>query len=308
MKNMICTILLSLSALLTAADASKPEVRHLKILTIGNSFSNSVFYDLQNIVKNEPGCAITLEKASLGGATFSTHWNGHLKSEKNPSVKPYQKKHSLREALIKDKWDIVTIQQGSSKSWDPASFHPDADNLIKLIRTLAPQAEIIIQQTWSYNSAAPRLKEWKIDQNVMYDRLTANYRALAKQYGLRMIPTGYAVQLYRKALGSKLITLDPSKFASYKRPARPANNDVVANFSWKKNPQTGKFFMNFDAIHMNPSGRYLQACVWFAFLYGKDPEKIKYVAKLKKEQALFLRKIAKQAVTGFKQTGKSDAK
>ena len=66
--------------------------------------------------------------------------------------------------------------------------------------------------------------------------------------------------------------------------------------------------MNFDAIHMNPSGRYLQACVWFSFLYGKDPEKIKYVAKLKKEQALFLRKIAKQAVTGFKQTGKSDAK
>ena len=309
MKKRLLSGLLCLGLSLFAAESSKPEVRQLKILTIGNSFSNSVFQDLKNIVRNESGCAITLNRASLGGCTFSRHWDLHLKSEKDPSFKPYKpfrEKYSLRDLLTSDKWDIVTIQQGSHKSWVPDSFHPDADNLIKLIRTLAPQAEIVIQQTWSYNSAAPRLKEWKIDQNQMYERLTENYRELARKYGLRMIPVGYAVQLYRKDLGKELIQLDPAEFKSFKKPARPKNNDVVANFSWQKNPKTGKDFLRFDASHMNPAGRYLQACVWFAFLYGKDPETIKYIpAGMSRERAAYFRKLAKRAIEGFPQVEKN---
>ena len=305
MKKSLLSGLLCLGLAVFAAESSKPEVIHLKILTIGNSFSNSVINDLKNIVKNTPGCAVTVDRASLGGCTFSRHWELHLKSEKDPSFKPYQKKNSLRDLLTRDKWDIVTIQQGSHRSWIPESFHPEADNLIKLIRTLAPQAEIVIQQTWSYNSAAPRLKEWKIDQNQMYDRLTENYRELARKYGLRMIPVGYAVQLYRKDLGKELIQLDPAKFDSFKKPAKPKNNDVVANFSWQKKPKTGEDYLRFDAIHMNPAGRYLQACVWFAFLYGKDPETIKYLpAGMSKEHAAYFRKLAKRAIEGFPQAAK----
>ncbi len=305
MKKTLLWGLLCLGLAVFAAESSKPEVSHLKILTIGNSFSNSVINDLKNIVKETPGCAITVDRASLGGCTFSRHWELHLKSEKDPSSKPYQKKYTLRDLLTRDKWDIVTIQQGSAKSWIPESFHPDADNLIKLIRTLAPQAEIVIQQTWSYNSASARLKGWKIDQNQMYDRLTENYLELARKYGLRMIPVGYAVQLYRKDLGKKLIQLDPAKFDSFKKPEKPKNNDVVANFSWQKDPKTGKDFLRFDPTHMNPAGRYLQACVWFAVLYGKDPETIKYVpAGMSKERAAYFRKLAKRAIEGFPQVAK----
>lgn len=301
MKKIISSVLLFTVISVFASG----EVKHLKILTIGNSFSNSVFSVLQNIVKQDPQCALTIAKASMGGATFSGHWSNHLKSEKNPSFKPYQKKYSLREALIREKWDIVTIQQGSRKSWVASSFYPAADNLIKLIRTLAPQAEIVIQQTWSYNSAAPHYKEWKIDQKEMYEKLTVNYLALAEKYDLRIIPTGYAVQLYRSDLGEKLIQPDPDKFDSYRRPAIPQNNDVTGNFYWKKSSGTGKYFLSIDAIHMNPQGRYLQGCVWFAFLYGKDPETIKYIpAGMKKDRAVYFRKLAKKAIGGFPQVKK----
>ena len=302
MKTRLITGLLCLGLSVFAADGRQPGVRHLKILTIGNSFANSVFPGLKNIVKKDPGCKITLDRANLGGCTVSRHWELHLRSEKDPSFKPYQKKYSLRDLLTRDKWDIVTIQQASHKSWIPDSFHPDADNLIKLIRTLAPQAEIVIQQTWSYNSASPRLKEWKLDQNEMYARLTENYRELARKYGLRIIPVGYAVQLYRKDLGKELIRLDPAEFASFKKPEKPKNNDAVANFYWRKNPKTGEDLLFFDPSHMNLAGCYLQACVWFAFLYGKDPETIEYIpAGMNGEQAAHFRKLAKRAIDGFPQ-------
>ena len=309
MKKIISSVLLFTVISVFASG----EVKHLKILTIGNSFSNSVFNDLENIVKSTPGCAITLCRANIGGASFSIHWNYHLKSEKNPSFKPYlkdnkdknSKKYSLREALTMEKWDIITIHQSSRKSWMLSTYYPDADNLIKLIRSLAPQAEIVIQQTWSYNSAAPLYKEWKIDQKTMYDRLTGSYLALAEKYNLRIIPTGYAVQLYREELGEKLVQPDPAKFNSLRRPERPRNTDVTGNFYWKKSSGTGKYFLSIDAIHMNPQGRYLQGCVWFAFLYGKDPETIKYIpAGMKKDRAVYFRKLAKKAISGFQQVKK----
>ena len=63
------------------------------------------------------------------------------------------------------------------------------DNLIAKIKELAPQAEIVIQQTWSYNAADPRLnpgtsRSWKIDQTGMYEKLTAAYLQLAEKAGI----------------------------------------------------------------------------------------------------------------------------
>ena len=74
MKTRLITGLLCLGLSVFAADGRQPGVRHLKILTIGNSFANSVFPGLKNIVKKDPGCKITLDRANLGGCTVSRHW------------------------------------------------------------------------------------------------------------------------------------------------------------------------------------------------------------------------------------------
>ena len=174
------------------------------------------------------------------------HWNNFAKSEKDSSFKPYAgNKKSLQELLAADKWDIVTIQQASRLSWKPETYQPFADNLIAAVRRLAPTAEIVIQQTWSYNSANPVLipgnpKSWKVDQTSMYEKLTAAYLQLAKKHRLRVILAGDAVQNFRKAMGDKLVACEPKDISGLQKPALPKTNDVAGNFSWKKDKKTGK--------------------------------------------------------------------
>lgn len=285
----------------------KKPVNELKILTIGNSFAWSVFSDLKQIASAQ-GSKLTLEAANIGGCTFERHWKNYEKSMKDPAFKPYGKKYNLKEKLLQEKWDIVTIQQASASSWKPETYHPYADNIIKLVRQYAPQAEIVIQQTWSYNNGSQFLipnnkKYWGFDQNGMYKRLDKNYTALAKQYKFRMIPSGYAIQIYRKSLNGKLDKIDPVKFSEFKHPVLPANNDLVGNFGWKKNNKNNQYKLSFDASHLNKRGQYLQACVWYGYLFGKDPTTIKYIPKkMQKQDALNLQKIAKQAIAGYPQT------
>jgi hypothetical protein len=60
----------------------------------------------------------------------------------------------------------------------------------------------MIQQTWSYRCDCIRIygpeKLWDFDSEGMYARLTDAYHAFAAQTGFDVIPTGDAVQLFRK--------------------------------------------------------------------------------------------------------------
>lgn len=70
---------------------------------------------------------------------------------------PKRRKANLPEVIKAAKWDIVTIQQASPVSWDKSKTLPAADELIAYIRKNAPQAEIVIHQTWSYRNDDSRI-------------------------------------------------------------------------------------------------------------------------------------------------------
>ena len=303
MKRLVFAAVL-LSGVLLAAEP----VKEIKILTIGNSFANSVMASLRQVVAADPSCKVKIVGANLGGCPFKRHWENFEKSEKDPSFKPYAgKKKTLQELLTSDKWDIVTIQQASPSSWRAETYQPYADNIIAAVRKLAPTAEIVIQQTWSYNAADRRLnpknaKGWKISQTGMYEKLTAAYLDLAKKHNLRVIPSGDAVQLFRKAMGDKLVAMEPKNVSGMKKPDVPKTNDVAGNFSWKKDKKTGKEKLFCDYIHLNPRGCYLQALVWYAELFGKDPVKSKFVPKnISAEEIALFKKCAAEAVKKFPQ-------
>lgn len=296
LKQAAVIFLAAAAAGLTAAP------KELKVLTIGNSFANSVFKTLPAIVEADPECKLILTGANIGGCSLERHWKEHLKSEKDPSHRPYSKKYTLRQLLTKEKWDIVTIQQASRESWKPETYHPYAENLIGLIRELAPGAEIVIQQTWAYNSAAASFAKWKITPDTMYTRLTEAYTALAKQHKLRVIPSGYAVDLFRKTLGEKLVPVSPADVLTLKEPDLPRTNDPAGNFSWRKNAKTGKTVLRSDYNHLNPRGQYLQSLVWYAFLFGRDPGKSAFVpGNISAEEAALFKKCAAKAVAEFPQ-------
>jgi len=161
------------SAVLPFALAGSATARELKVLAIGNSFSISLTHYFPAIVHAAPGHTLRFTNAFIGGCPLDRHWANIEETEKNPDAKQYDvdamssdnphervKSRDSINALIKQGgWDIISIQQASPKSWDYETYQPHADKLIAHIREHAPDAEIVIQQTWSYNAADNRIRE-----------------------------------------------------------------------------------------------------------------------------------------------------
>ena len=292
--------------------------KELKVLAIGNSFSASAVRTLPKLTASVSGCRLILTGASIGGCSLERHWNEWCKAEKDPKHAPYgisfwdtdnlagktNKRGNVNE-LIKNKnnkYDIITIQQNSANSWKYGTYQPYAENLIAVIKKYQPQAEIIIQQTWSYRADAPFFRETGMDNETMYQLLEKAYNALAKDYGFRMIPTGYAVQVSRELSETKFENYDWEMLDTLQWPDLPRQaGDVVGNFRWRKNVE-GEMVIYRDTNHLNMRGEYLQAALWCGFLYDIDPEEIRYVApKIGKTDAAFLRKCAKTALLEFLQ-------
>ena len=277
-------------AAIVAGTACFAHAKKLKVLTIGNSFSICLLKQLPRCAAAMPDCQLDLCSLFIGGCSLERHWNNVVAST-NKTFRPYKVnwsyatvadkadapvaravvdgKANIPEMLVADKWDIVTIQQASHLSWQPESYHPFGDNLVATIRKLAPQAKIMVQQTWAYTPYDGRLKKWGIDPPTMHEKLKAAYAAFAKPYKFEIIPTGDAVQHFRKAMPSPDgITGDPC--------GQPK----------------GK-----DKFHLNREGEYLQACVWLGSLFGCDVTKLAYRPDfLSEERAAQMRASAKAAL------------
>ena len=286
-KGFLAAALTAAVVVSSKAEADKP----LKVLMIGNSFSQQMPKAMPPVAK-DLGLKLDICSLYIGGCPLSKHW----RNVQAPTSMPYgvtrtidgvaQKgfKGNIPAVLKGEKWDVVTIQQASHESWKSESYHPFGDDLVKYIRENAPQAKIVVHETWSYTPWDKRLAKWGIDQNEMYDKLHAAYGAFAKQYGLEVIPTGTAVQLVRKEL--------PVKYAE-----NSLGGDVVGSAKFVE--ADGKWTPKGDVFHMGPDGNYLQALVWTAKLFGVDVTKCGYKpAKMSAERADFLKRMAMKAVAG----------
>ena len=269
----------------------------LKILTIGNSFSSSVKVYLPPVVASVPGCELTLEEASHGGCELHRHWK-YIECEESDNVfSMYQdRRWKLRELLAREPWDIVTIQQASHYSWKPETYQPYATLIRDYVHQHAPQAEVVLQQTWAYRSDDPRLTVtglWGINQEDMFERLTDAYRRAARDLGVRVIPTGLAVQLARRLQPEPFQPYSPSLLKTLRWPDLPPQaGALVGTIGWKKDRETGEMALWRDTIHLNARGQYLQACLWFAFLYERPVAEISFVPdQVGNQDAAFLRDV-----------------
>lgn len=264
---LLCFLPLAVRGADSAPAAPRQEV---KLLTVGNSFAdNSVTY-LSGIAK-VAGKKLVLFRANLPAHTLQQHV-AYLKAFEtdpgNPKGSPYNNpaapgtKISLREALQSKPWDVVTIQQASAWSFIPASYQPHANILIATIRQYAPQAEIMIHETWAYgDDVFPKFNQGKkstLDQQKMYDGLKAAYQKLAMETGLRILPVGDAFQKARA-------------------------QGIVVN---------GK-----ENVHANPNGQLLGGAVFYEVLFQDNVENVPFVPKgMAPEMAQTLRRIAHQTV------------
>lgn len=283
----------------TAGDQSRP----LKVLAIGNSFSIQMHWAVPPVAASL-GRRLDICTMYIGGCSLERHCN-NLRA---PETMPYQidwtynnlkenadvpflsvltnltskktgratRRSNIPQMLKAERWDVVVIQQASHESWKSETYHPAGDELVKVIREKAPQAKIVVQETWSYVSFCPRYEKWGIDQTEMYNRLHVCYGDFASAYGFDLIPVGTAVQLYRRQL-----------------PVRSTDTEVGGD-PVGKSPKG-------DSIHMNADGNYLQALVWAGTLLGVDVANCAYVPKgVDPARAAVMRKCAAQAVANRK--------
>lgn len=206
----------------------------VKILTVGNSFANNAITYLPQITASVPGCEILITPANLGGCSLERHANLIGECDNNSSLKPYQGKYCLKDLLLMDNYDFITIQQVSTASFKPDSYYPYADILYKFLKEYAPHANIIIHQTWAYSPDNKTLKEWQLTHDEMHAGLVLGYNKLAERFDLDILPTGNA--FYRSIK---------------KRP------DIDL---WAK-----------DGKHAGIDGCYLAGCVWFAKFFNISP-------------------------------------
>lgn len=292
----------------------------LKVLTIGNSFSVQMTTSLPPVAK-DLGCELDIASLYIGGCSLERHWNNVTNASdcsyllawnrggvakaawpelaaclrdtqrldrKTKKMRP-GKGANVADVLKAVAWDVVTIQQASHFSWQPATYHPWGDNLVATIRARAPKAEIVVQETWSYTPFDKRLKNWKIDANEMYAKLHAAYGDFAKHYGFRVIPTGTAVQNWRKAL--------PVAYTEHS-----LGGDVVGTAVFSQNAN-GQWKPQGDVFHMAPTGNYLQALVWAETLFTVDVTRCQYAPKgagFEPERVTLLRKVAHDTVRNTK--------
>lgn len=273
-------------------ESARQETRGLKVLMIGNSFSVQMVKAMPPIAK-ELGLGLDICSLYIGGCSLERHWKNVCAPTSTPysvtrcteGVVAKEFKGNIPAVLASEKWDVVTIQQVSGCSWKPETYHPWGDELVKYIREKAPQAKIVVQETWSYTPWDRRLDGWKMNQDEMYEKLHGAYADFAHAYGFDVIPTGTAVQLVRKEL--------PVKYTE-----NSLGGDVVGSAKFVE--KNGQWVPKGDVFHMGPDGNYLQALVWTAKLFGADVSKCVYAPEgMSAERAAFLRKMAMKAVGDF---------
>jgi len=276
----------------------------LKVLTVGNSFADSVFRDLPKIADSTPGCKLKLDRANIGGCSLQRHWEEIGKTESDPAYKPYGGKYTLKEKLESDQWDIVTLQQVSSSSFKPETFEPYLGDLIAYVRKYAPTAQIVLQMTWAYRDDHRFFDNGELTPDKMFDGIFKSYDIYGKRYNLLVIPSGKAVKLALDTQNPKFVKPEKSAdLAILKYPERltAVPGSLHTDMYWSKNKE-GEQVAKYDLIHLNSRGSYLQSCVWFAILFGQDPRKITYAPEgLTPEDAAFLRDTAAKAIADFKQ-------
>ena len=218
----------------------------LRILAIGNSFSDDATQYLPDLLEAAGIHNVILGRLYIGGCTLERHCkeyetDGHeyvyLKSTANKweTIKKYKEGHFM-DGLGDEPWDIITMQQGSPKSGRWESYDPWLGKLIEIVRKECsnPKAAIVWHQTWAYSHTYTHrnFANYAYDQQYMFDSIQLCVDKARGEYNIPVvIPSGPAVQMLR---GTWLNT----------------DKDLTR-----------------DGFHMSyREGRYATACVWFETL------------------------------------------
>lgn len=184
----------------------------VKILAIGNSFSEDAIESYLYGLANSKGRKVVIANMYIGGASLSLHVQN---ANNNANAYSYRKINqqgiksttanvSISTAVLDDDWDYISFQQESPSSGLFNTFSPLVD-LYNYVKTKAknPQVKYVLHQTWAYqkNSTYSAFANYDKDQDKMYTAIVDAYLQAKNLIPVhKIIPAGTAIQNGRTSI------------------------------------------------------------------------------------------------------------
>lgn len=268
MKKISTALLLLIFFCLSASAQDKI----LKVLAIGNSFSEDGIENYLYDLAKADGKKIIIGNMYIGGASVELHVKN---SREDKAAYAYRKigldgkkvttkDVSISKAIADEEWDYISLQQASPFSGQYSVIMKDLPELINYVNKLKqPHTKIIYHQTWAYqhDSTHNGFANYDKNQLKMYAAIVDATKKISKIPSIALvIPAGTAIQNARTS----------SQSDTYTR----------------------------DGYHLELTyGRFTAACTWYEKLFKKDIRKNTYKPEtITENQAQIAKQAAYKAV------------
>lgn len=228
--------------LLLLAGGACAQQKTVKILAIGNSFSQDAVEQYLHELADAEGISTIIGNMFIGGCSLERHVKN---ARENAPAYAYRKigtdgkkrekgKMSLEMVLADEDWDYVSLQQASPFSGMYETYETSLPELIEYVKARLPKkTKLMLHQTWAYASTSNHsgFKNYNRDQLTMYQAIADAVKKAAKVNRIKIvIPSGTAIQNARTSfIGDRL---------------------------------------NRDGYHLDVKiGRYTAACTWFECIF-----------------------------------------
>lgn len=231
-----------------------PAVKSIKILAIGNSFSDNALKYLPLLAKELGIEEIIVGKLYVGGCTIDGHWT---RAQSGGNYERFdlnlgdgwvtQSTKTLLHALQLYEWDIITMQQGSPVSGVPSSLI-NLQNLIDYVdeNKTNPNAKLYWHMTWAYSqfSTHSGFVNYDGDQMKMYNAIVdlSKNHIVPNESFAGIIPAGTTVQNYR---------------------GKDTDNDYIEGL-----------YITTDGYHLRPISQIAVSMTWLRTLTGLSLDSI----------------------------------
>lgn len=177
----------------------------IKILTIGNSFSQDMDYYLYDIAKSA-GVNIIVGNLYNSGCSLERHWTYASNNDKAYSYYKWKNDEmtktenvTLKEAVLDERWDYITFQQSSANSGMYATYQPYLNKMLSYVKKIARNQDVkfALNMTWAYASISTNdgFFNYHYNQNTMYNAIINSYKYALEDSKINIIvPCGTAIQ------------------------------------------------------------------------------------------------------------------
>lgn len=253
-------------------DEDWDEDKTLKILAIGNSFSEDTMEYVYEMAETAHIEKIVIGNLHVGGCSLDLHYS-KLVNNSNDYLYYYEDSridneqytttsYSANTAIASEDWDFISLQQVSGSSGQ-ASSYTNLENIIQIVKSLCPTAKLVWNMTWAYQSDSTHgsFSKYNNSQKTMYEAIwsTVQTRVVPTNQFTFVAPTGTAIQNARTILG-----------------------DVLCR----------------DGYHLDKGiGRYIAGLAFFCQLTGIDPFAVTYApSEVTSAKKTLVQKAVKAAI------------